>query len=193
MNNDEVLKIFSESGGLLAGHFLLTSGRHSDRYMQCAKLFIDPRHAESLCAALAQKLQGEKIDLVASPAIGGVVMGYVMAKHLGARNIFAERNADGKMEFRRGFAIKPGERVLVVEDVVTTGGTVVEVAGLVRCSGGELVGAAVICDRSAGKVDLGFPLTSLLSIEVTSWEAGDCPICKAGGEPPVKPGSRKRL
>ena len=190
MTNDEVLNIFSQSGGLLTGHFLLTSGRHSDRYMQCAKLFIEPEHAEKLCAALAAKLKGVKVDTVASPAIGGIVMGYVMAKHLGARNIFAERNADGKMEFRRGFSINPGERVLVVEDVVTTGGSVREVIDLVRAAGGEIAGAAVVADRSAGKADLGCPLYSLLSIEVASWDTADCPICKTS-VPLVKPGSRK--
>ncbi|MDR1093747.1 MAG: orotate phosphoribosyltransferase [Clostridiales bacterium] len=191
MTNGEVLKIFEASGGLLSGHFLLTSGRHSDRYMQCAKLFVDPEHAEQLCAALAQKLKGVDIGMIASPAIGGIVMGYALARQLGVKNIFAERNAEGRMEFRRGFSVKPNERVLVVEDVVTTGGSVREVLDLVRASGGAATGAACIVDRSAGRVDLGCPLYSLLSMEIPSWEATACPICKAGGPPLVKPGSRK--
>jgi len=190
MTNEEILKIFEASGALWKGHFLLTSGRHSDRYMHCAKLFVDPANAEKLCAALAEKLKGVHIDLVASPAIGGIIMGYVTAKHLGVRNVFAERNAEGKMEFRRGFKITPGEKVLVVEDVVTTGGSVREVADLVKAAGGAVIGAASVVDRSAGKVDLGCSLYSLLSMEIPSWDAGDCPLCKAG-VPVVKPGSRK--
>ena len=187
--NEEVLQIFRDCGGLQEGHFLLTSGRHSDKYMQCAKLFIQPEKAEALCAALALKLKDIKIDVVASPAIGGIIMGYIMAKYLNAKNIFAERE-NGKMTFRRGFELSPKDRVLVVEDVVTTGGSVKEVAQLVKECGATVAGVASIVDRSNGAVDFGVPYRALLSMEVVSYEAAECPICKTG-TPLVKPGSRK--
>ena len=186
--DEEVLQVFRDCGGLLEGHFLLTSGRHSDRYMQCAKLFIEPEKAESLCAALALKLKDLKIDVVAAPAIGGIIIGYIMAKHLGAKNVFAERE-DGKMAFRRGFEISPKDKVLVVEDVVTTGGSVAEVVELVKKCGAEVVAVASIVDRSNGAVKFGVPYKALLSMEVVSYEAKDCPLCKKG-LPFVKPGSR---
>ena len=187
--NSEVLQVFRDCGGLLEGHFLLTSGRHSDKYMQCAKLFIQPEKAEALCAALALKLKDIKVDVVASPAIGGIIMGYIMAKHLNAKNVFAERE-NGKMALRRGFEISPKDRVLVVEDVVTTGGSVKEVIELVKECGATVAGVASIVDRSDGAVDFGAPYRALLSMEITSYEAADCPICKTG-LPLIKPGSRK--
>ena len=190
MTNEQVLKIFEDSGALWKGHFLLTSGRHSDRYMQCANLFTDPVSTEKLCAGLAAKLKGTHIDLVASPAVGGIIMGYCLARRLKVKNIFAERNSEGKMEFRRGFAVKPGQKVLIAENVVTTGGSVREVADLVKAAGGEVVAVAAAVDRSAGKVDFGCPLYPALSLDVPSWDAADCPLCKAG-VPVVKPGSRK--
>jgi len=186
--NEEVLQVFRDCGGLLEGHFLLTSGRHSDKYMQCAKLFIRPKKAEALCAALADKLKDMKIDVVASPAIGGIIMGYVMAKRLNAKNVFAERE-NGKMVLRRGFEILPKDRVLVVEDVVTTGGSAMEVVELVKECGAKVAGVASVVDRSNGKVDFGVPYRALLSMEVVSYEAAECPICKKG-IPLVKPGSR---
>ena len=189
MRKDEVLKIFHETQAVLTGHFLLTSGRHSDTYMQCAKLFIEPEKAETLCAALAHRLQDMKIEVVASPAVGGIIMGYITARHLNAKNIFAER-VDGKMALRRGFEVKKGQRVLVVEDVVTTGGSVKEVAELIKAQGGVVAGVASIVDRSNGAVDFGVPYKALLSMEVLSYDAADCPICKTGA-PLIKPGSRK--
>lgn len=188
LTNEEMLEVFRASEGLLEGHFLLTSGRHSDKYMQCAKLFIDPGKAEVLCAALALKLKGMEIDTVASPAVGGIIMGYIMAKHLGAKNVFAERT-DGKMTFRRGFEVKPGQKVLVCEDVVTTGGSVKEVVELVRSCGAEVAAVVSIVDRSNGQTDFGVPYKALLTMEVTSYDAAQCPICKSG-LPLVKPGSR---
>ena len=188
LTNEEVLKIFADCGGLLEGHFQLTSGRHSDKYMQCAKLFIEPDKAEKLCAALCRKLKGFKIDVVASPAVGGIIMGYIMAKHLGVKNVFAER-VDGKMTFRRGFEINKGQKVLVVEDVVTTGGSVREVAELCKECGATVSAIASVVDRSNGQVDFGLPYRALLTMDVTSYEAADCPICKTGA-PVVKPGSR---
>lgn len=188
MTTEEILSVFRETGVMLEGHFLLTSGRHSDRYMQCARLFEHPRHSELLCAELARRFDGEKIDLVIGPALGGIIMSYEVSRALNARNIFAERQ-DGVMTIRRGFSVKEGERVLVVEDVVTTGGSVREVLALLEAEKADIVGVGVIVDRSAGKVDFGYRLESLVSMEVTSYPPDECPICKTG-LPLVKPGSR---
>lgn len=188
MTTEEILAVFRETGVMLEGHFLLTSGRHSDRYMQCARLFEHPRHSELLCAELARRFDGERIDLVIGPALGGIIMSYEVSRALNARNIFAERQ-EGVMTIRRGFAVRPGERVLVVEDVVTTGGSVREVLALLEAEKADIVGVGVIVDRSAGKVDFGHRLESLVSMEVTSYPPEECPICKTG-LPLVKPGSR---
>lgn len=189
MTNKEMLDIFEKTGGLLKGHFLLTSGRHSNQYMQCAKLFAYPEYSELLCSELAKKLSSLHIDCVTSPAIGGIIMGYAVAKHLNKKNIFAERE-NGVMTYRRGFSLQKGEKCIVVEDVVTTGGSVKEVIKLIRECGGKVVGVASIVDRSGGKVDFGVPFYSLLSMDITSYTAEDCPICKEGKLPLVKPGSR---
>lgn len=187
MDNQTMLQIFEESGAILSGHFLLTSGRHSDRYMQCAKLFVYPDKAEMICKALAEKIT-VKADYIASPAIGGIIMGYEVARQLKVPNVFFERQ-DGIMTLRRGFSIPEGARVLVVEDVVTTGGSVKEVAAALHEMGIEVVGVASIVDRSNGKVDFGVPYFNLLSMDIKSYEAAECPICKTG-LPLVKPGSR---
>ncbi|MGI6192501.1 MAG: orotate phosphoribosyltransferase [Christensenellales bacterium] len=188
MTREELIAIFKETGVMLEGHFQLTSGRHSDHYMQCAQLFQYPKYSKLLCGELAKAFSDEKIDLVAGPAVGGIIIAYQTAECLGVRNIFAERQ-EGKMTFRRGFAVKPGENVLVCEDVVTTGGSVREVIDLVREAGGNVVGVGSIVDRSNGKVDFGVPFKAVLSMEVVSWEAQDCPLCKSGSVA-VKPGSR---
>lgn len=188
MTNQEIFNIFEESGAVLKGHFILTSGRHSDTYMQCAKLFVYPQLAEKICQALCQKLDGEQIDFVASPAVGGIIMGYQVAKILNKPNVFFERQ-EGVMTLRRGFEIPKGSKVLVVEDVVTTGGSVKEVITAVEEGGSTVVAAASIVDRSNGKVDFGKKYVSLLSIEVLSYESNDCPLC-AKGLKAVKPGSR---
>lgn len=187
MDNQEMWKIFEESGAALQGHFLLTSGRHSDRYMQCAKLFVYPDKAEKICAALAEKLKGFGIELVAAPAIGGIIMGYEMARQLKVPNIFLERQ-DGVMTLRRGFTVEPGTKVAVVEDVVTTGGSVREVVEVLKNLGAEVVAVASVVDRSAGKVDFGLPYVSLLSMDITSYEPENCPLCKEGKTELVKPG-----
>lgn len=187
MDNQEMWKIFEESGAALQGHFLLTSGRHSDRYMQCAKLFVYPDKAEKICAALAEKLKGFGIELVAAPAIGGIIMGYEMARQLKVPNVFLERQ-DGVMTLRRGFTVEPGTKVAVVEDVVTTGGSVCEVVEVLKNLGAEVVAVASVVDRSAGKVDFGLPYVSLLSMDITSYEPENCPLCKEGKTELVKPG-----
>lgn len=186
MTKDEILAIFRETGVMLEGHFQLTSGRHSDKYMQCARLFQYPDIAGRFAKELADQFSG--VDLVAGPAIGGIIIAYEVSRQLGVRNIFAERE-NGVMTLRRGFEVPQGARVLVVEDVVTTGGSVKEVMELMRQLGGELVGVGSIVDRSAGKVDFGVPFAAVLSMEVESWEAGKCPLCRESW-PLTKPGSR---
>ena len=192
MTQERVLEIFKEAQVLQEGHFLLTSGRHSNRYLQCARIFRNTKYSEELCQSLAEQFSGDGIDLVIGPALGAVQMAYEVSRHLGCENFFAER-VDGKMNLRRGFAIEPGQRVLVVEDVVTTGGSVKEVIEIVRSSGGVVVGVGVIVDRTGGKMDFGVPLKSVISMQVDSWEADDCPLCKEGKLPPVKPGSRVKF
>jgi len=182
-------EILERVGVLLNGHFILTSGRHSDRYMQCARLFTRSEYASEMCASLAEQFAGERVDCVIGPALGAVQMAYEVSRHLGCPNMFAER-ADGVMTLRRGFTVEKGERFLVVEDTVTTGGSVREVIDLVRGAGGIVCGVGAIVDRSAGKVDFGVPLRAVLSVDIPSWEVGDCPLCREG-IPAVKPGSRK--
>ena len=189
LTKEQVLAILKEREAVLEGHFLLTSGRHSDRYVQCAKLFQYADTSEIICKELAEKFAGEKIDVVVGPALGGVIMAYEMGRQLGVRNIFAERE-NGNMTLRRGFKVEKGERVLVCEDVVTTGGSVKEVIALLSDMGAEIVGVGSVVDRSNGKVDFGVPFHAVLSMEVTSYEADNCPLCREGKIPAIKPGSR---
>ena len=189
LTKEQVLAILKEREAVLEGHFLLTSGRHSDRYVQCAKLFQYADTSEIICKELAEKFEGEKIDVVVGPALGGVIMAYEMGRQLGVRNIFAERE-NGNMTLRRGFKVEKGERVLVCEDVVTTGGSVKEVIALLSDMGAEIVGVGSVVDRSNGKVDFGVPFHAVLCMEVTSYEADNCPLCKEGKIPAIKPGSR---
>lgn len=154
ITRERVEEILRESGVLLEGHFLLTSGKHSNKYMQCAKIFRHTRYSEELCAALVALFSGETIDVVIGPAMGAVQMAYEVSRSIGCENFFTERD-DGKMVLRRGFEITPGMRCLLVEDVVTTGGSVAEVAELVKAAGGVVVGIGSIVDRSNGKVDFG--------------------------------------
>jgi orotate phosphoribosyltransferase len=186
MTTEEILDIFRQTGVMLEGHFQLTSGRHSNRYMQCAKLFQYPDIAERFAKELAGKFSG--VDLVAGPAVGGVILAYEVSRQLKVPNIFAERE-NGAMTLRRGFEVPRGARVLVVEDVVTTGGSVKEVITLVRTLGGEVVGVGSVVDRSNGAVDFGVPFHAVLSMEVVSYSPEDCPLCREGSAA-VKPGSR---
>jgi orotate phosphoribosyltransferase len=190
----KILEMFTDSGALLKGHFLLTSGNHSDQYFQCAKVLQYPAYAEGLCRIIADRFRERTIDVVISPAVGGIVVGQEVARQLGVRSIFAERK-DGIMQIRRGFEIKGEERVLVCEDVVTTGGSVFEVIDIVRRNGGILSGVGFIVDRSGG--DVKFPVSSpddqvaCYTTRAVMFPPDDCPLCKAGSEP-VKPGSRDR-
>ncbi|MBM7581990.1 orotate phosphoribosyltransferase [Caldicoprobacter guelmensis] len=188
MDRERILQIFKETGVLLQGHFLLTSGRHSGEYLQCAKIFQYPWYAEEVTRALAEKFKDDHIDIVVGPAIGGIILSYEMGRCLGVKTIFAERE-DGKMTLRRGFEIPAGSRVLVVEDVVTTGGSVKEVMEVVRNCGGEVVGVGAVVDRSGGSVDFGVKFCAVISMDVKSYAPEECPICKTG-LPLVKPGSR---
>ena len=169
----------------------MTSGRHSGRYLQCARIFRNTRYSEELCAALAAHFKDDRVDIVIGPALGAVQMASEVSRALGCENFFAERE-DGSMTLRRGFAIEPGQRVLVVEDVVTTGGSVREVLEIVRQAGGEIVGVGSIVDRTGGRIDFGVPFHSVISMEVESYEPSECPLCKAGAPAPYKPGSRKK-
>ncbi len=191
MTNDEVLAEFRAAGALLEGHFILSSGLRSPRYLQCARVLMDPARAARLCTALAAKVKariGNGIDLVASPAMGGVIVGYEMARQLGVDSIFFER-VDGKLALRRGFQIRKGARVLMVEDIVTTGLSSRECIAGIGEEGGVTVGAACLIDRSGGKADLGVPLSALASMEIPTYPAESLPP-ELAVIPAVKPGSR---
>lgn len=190
---DPILGPFHETGAYLRGHFRLTSGLHSPEYLQCALVLQHPKHAERFGQLLAGELRrlaaGRAIGVVASPAIGGLIIGHEVARALGTRFLFTERDASGKMTMRRGFSVDPGELAVVVEDVITTGGSSVEVINILKDAGAEVLAAASIIDRSGGKASLGVPRVALKTLEVTSYPESDCPLCRAG-TPVVKPGSR---
>jgi orotate phosphoribosyltransferase len=190
MTNDDVLAVFREAGALLEGHFILSSGRRSPVFLQKALVFSQPDLSEKLCQALASKLTAAfgKIDVVAGPAVGGIIPGYELARHLKARAIFAER-VDGKLQFRRGFSIAEGERVLIAEDIVTTGLSFRETVEALAKLPGEVVGGACIIDRSNGKADVGCKLVSLAAVDFPDYAADDLPPELAAMEA-VKPGSR---
>ncbi len=190
MTQQEALAIYQQTGAILKGHFRLTSGRHADTYMQSAKVFVHPESSEKLCKALAEKLQGTPVDLVISPAIGGIIMGYEVARQLGVPNMFAERE-DGVMTLRRGFSIPAGANVIVCEDVVTTGGSVKEVVALAKSLGANVQAVCSIVDRSNGKVDFGVKFVNLISMDIVSYEPDECPLCKEGKIDLVKPGIRQ--
>ena len=188
-----VMDLFVETGAYLKGHFRLTSGLHSSEYLQCALVLQHPRHAEALGRALAEGVArlagGRPIETVVSPAMGGLIIGHEVARVLGARHIFTERDADRKMVLRRGFALRAGESAVVIEDVVTTGGSSLEVVEVLKAAGAEVLAAGSIIDRSGGRADLGLPRVALATLNVVVWEPAQCPLC-AQGLPVVKPGSR---
>jgi len=191
MTEDEIIDEFRKAAALLTGHFILTSGLHSDTYLQCARVMMDARRGERLCSALAGRLRDSGVglfDLVASPAMGGVVVGYEMGRQLGVPAIFFER-VDGQFQLRRGFSIAPGARVLMMEDVVTTGLSSRECLKAIADAGGVPVAAACLVDRTGGAVDVGVPLTPLLSLDIANYPADDLPE-ELAKIPAVKPGSR---
>lgn len=189
MNTEQILEHFRQTDALLDGHFTLSSGLHSPKYLQCALALQYPFDAAKFGAAIAEHYTNEKIETVASPAIGGLIVGYEVAKALNVRFIWTERE-NGVMTLRRGFSIKKDERILVVEDVITTGGSTRECIAALEKHGATVVTAASIIDRSNGAADVGVPRISLVSLEVPSYKPEDCPLC-ANGDEAVKPGSRK--
>ena len=191
LTQDEVLDEFRAAGALLEGHFVLSSGLRSGRYLQCARVLMDPARAARLCADLARRVRdvaGERIDLAVSPAMGGVIVGYETARHLGVPSIFAER-VDGKLAFRRGFAVPPGARCVMVEDIVTTGLSSRECIAAVAAEGGEVVAAACLIDRSSGTAELGVPLVALARLDIATYRPDEVPP-ELAAIAPVKPGSR---
>jgi orotate phosphoribosyltransferase len=195
MTNDDILALFKERGALLQGHFKLTSGLHSDSYLQCAQLLQYACDADRLGAELARRFKDpsreQPISAVVAPAMGGIVLGYVTARPFGARSIFAER-VDGKFTLRRGFALAPGENVLVVEDVLTTGGSVREMIALVTEARATVVGIAALADRSENSVQFPARKEALLSLPLVTYQPDSCPMCEEG-LPLIKPGSRPDL
>jgi orotate phosphoribosyltransferase len=191
LTQDQIKEIFLKADAFLQGHFLLSSGLHSPYYLQCARVLQYPDYAETLCKELARRIRELKVDydLVIAPAIGGIIVSYETARHLGVRGIFAER-VEGKLTLRRGFEIRPGERAVVVEDVVTTGKSTRETMEVVRAHGAQVVAVGSLVDRSGGKAEFGVPFTTLWRLEVPVYEPSVCPLCKEGKIPLVKPGSR---
>jgi len=188
MSREELLDLFRRSGALLEGHFRLSSGLHSAGYLQCALVLSHPQHAETLGRAIADATREWRPTLVLSPALGGVVIGHEVGRGLGVRAMFAERQ-DGELTLRRGFVLSETDRVLVVEDVLTTGGSTRETMQVATAAGGRVVGAASIVDRSGGTARFDVPFTSLLSVDLPTYEPDRCPLC-ARGLPVTKPGSR---
>lgn len=190
---DRVLDLFEQTGAYLQGHFRLSSGLHSPGYLQSALVLQYPKHAELLGRKLAEALSDltkqQPIGSVISPALGGLIVGHEVARALGVRFLFTERDADRKMSLRRGFSISPGENLIVIEDVITTGGSTREVIDIVRAMGGIAIAAGSIIDRSGGTADLGIPRIALETLTVPVWEPERCPLCLKG-EPVTKPGSR---
>jgi orotate phosphoribosyltransferase len=190
INTEEVMRKFEEAGAIQKGHFKLTSGVHSDIYIQCAQVMQYPEFMNNLCSELGKKFRGDDVDVIVGPAVGAIIMAHVMARILGpwVRAIFTERE-NGKMTLRRSFMIKKGEKVLVVEDVTTTGSSVKEVIDIVKERQGKVVGVGTLIDRSGGKIDFGVKTQSLLTLDIKTYLPEVCPLCKKG-IPAVKPGSR---
>lgn len=189
MTDQNILEIFLKTNALLNGHFLLTSGRHSSQYFQCAQVLQYPEFNEIICGKIAYFFKDTEIDIVISPAIGGIIVGQEVARLLGKKSIFAERE-EKILTLRRGFQIEEGKKYLVCEDVVTTGGSVFEVMGIVKQNGGVVAGVGYIVDRSNNKVQFGVSQFSTLQLEVISYSSDECPLCKQN-IPAIKPGSRK--
>ena len=190
MRQEEVVERFRRTGALLEGHFVLTSGLHSPQYLQCALVLQHPAEAEPLGRAIAERFGAGEVETVAAPAIGGIIIGWEVARALGVRSIWTEREG-GVMTLRRGFTVTEGERVLVVEDVITTGGSTRETVEAMRAAGAQVVGAASIIDRSGGRAEVGVPRAALATLDVPAFLPAVCPLC-AKGLPFMKPGSRKK-
>ncbi|MCL5256452.1 MAG: orotate phosphoribosyltransferase [Chloroflexi bacterium] len=190
MEPDEVMGILKATGAVKEGHFQLASGRHSGMYVEKFMVLQYPQYTELLCKGIAEHFQPQSIEVVAGPTTGGIILSYETARQLGTRGIFAEREESGGRRFRRGFDIRPGERVLIVDDILTTGGSVREVVEAVERLQGTIVGIGVLVDRSNGAVDFGYPLYPLLTLNIETWQPSECPLCRQG-IPLVKPGTTK--
>ena len=177
MKEIKVADILKETGVIKEGHFLLTSGRHSGQFLQCSQVLQYPHYAELLCRMIAAPFENKKIETVIGPAMGGVILAYETVRALGARAIFAEP-ADGKMGLRRGFQVQKNERVLVVEDAITTGGSVRKVLDILEEVGAHIVGISIMVDRTGGKINMGYPVHSLLAWDIESYDPQECPLCK---------------
>jgi orotate phosphoribosyltransferase len=189
VDQKEVFEIFEKARALLKGHFLLSSGLHSDTYFEKFQVLQYPQYVEILCRKMASLFRGQQVEVVVGPTVGGVLIAFEVARHLKVRSIYAEPGDEGRI-FRRGFAIKKGERVLIVDDILTTGGSAKEVVRLVEKHQGTIQGIGLLLDRSGGKVEFDYPLRVLATTEVTNYRPEECPMC-IKGEPLVKPGSRK--
>ncbi|MBI4436704.1 MAG: orotate phosphoribosyltransferase [Candidatus Omnitrophica bacterium] len=186
--SEDTLQLFKETGAYLTGHFELTSGRHSGAYFQCALLLQHPALSEKLCKMLADRFRGKGATVVIGPAVGGIIVSFEVARQLGARSLYTERE-NGVLRLRRNFEIRKGEKVLVVEDVVTTGGSTQEVISLARSEEGEVIGVGALVDRSGGEARYDVPFEPLLRLQVESFSKGECPLCREK-IPLTKPGSR---
>ena len=190
MTEEEILDLFRAHGALLEGHFVLSSGLHSDRYVQCALVLQYPALAEKLCAQLAERLRGLGAQRVAAPALGGIIVAHEVARALGLPALFTERQGE-KMVLRRGFTLAPEEATVVVEDVITTGGSTRETMAAIEQAGGRVVGMGALVDRSGGATDFSLPKHSLLKIAISNFQPAKCPLCKSG-TPAIKPGSHTK-
>lgn len=189
MSTKKILEILKKSEALLEGHFLLSSGKHSNRYVQCAKVLKNPAYAAEVLEPVVAQVKDLAIDIIVGPAMGGIVVAYEMGRQLGLEALFTERK-DGEMQLRRGFEIKTGARILITEDVVTTGKSTLEVKALLEELGGTVIGVAAMVDRRAEGVELGIPVYSTIKLEIESYEANSCPLCEKGLRI-EKPGSRE--
>jgi orotate phosphoribosyltransferase len=189
MTEKQVLEIFKKTNAFLKGHFRLSSGLHSEGYLQCALVLQYPEYAKTLCAELAKKFRDTRPTAVIAPAIGGILVSYEVARALGCRSVFTEREND-IMILRRGFSLEKSDRVLVVEDVVTTGGSTKEVIEVVKKNGAEAIGVGAIVDRSGGEINFGLEFNSLIKLKIMAFKPEECPLCKEG-IPVVKPGSKR--
>ncbi|MCK4359812.1 MAG: orotate phosphoribosyltransferase [Candidatus Cloacimonetes bacterium] len=190
MTEQEIKSILSDCGAFLKGHFLLTSGRHSEYYIEKIKIIQNPDKVQLLCSELSKKFSDVGFDVVISPAMGGIVLGYEVAKILGKKFIFTQRE-NNKMTIRNGFELSPNEEVLIIEDIVTTGGSVFEVIDCIKKIGAQIMGIGLIVDRSGGKVDFGFLTKPLLTMDIKTYLPEDCPLCKKN-IPTAKPGSSNK-
>ncbi|WKY42868.1 orotate phosphoribosyltransferase [Eubacteriaceae bacterium ES2] len=187
--NQDILEILKETDAFLEGHFLLSSGKHSDQYVQCAKVLRFPDQAEKVLKPVVEQLKNLQIDKVVGPAMGGVIVSYEIGRQLGKESVFTERK-DGVMELRRGFEIRPGEKVIITEDVVTTGKSTIETKKVLESLGAEVLGVACIADRRAQGVEINMPIYSAIKLKITAWNPEECPVCKENKIALIKPGSR---